>query len=75
MRSTVRALNVANEYLESGVTELMKAVPHAYARGGFHTNTDSERSMTEVPTTSPPSLPLTMAAASELTDVFIRPRW
>ena len=37
MRSTVRALIVANDYLESEVTELMKAVSHAYVRGRFHT--------------------------------------
>jgi hypothetical protein len=36
MRSTIRALIVANEYLESEVGELMKAVSHAYARGRFH---------------------------------------
>ena len=36
MRATVRALIVANEYLESEVGELMKAVSHAYARGRFH---------------------------------------
>ena len=36
MRSTIRALIVANEYLESEVSELMKAVSHAYARGRFH---------------------------------------
>jgi hypothetical protein len=35
MRSTIRAL--ANDYLESEVTELMKAVSHAYVRGRFHT--------------------------------------
>jgi hypothetical protein len=35
MRSTIRALIVANEYLESEVCELMKAVSHAYARGRF----------------------------------------
>jgi hypothetical protein len=35
MRATVRALIVANEYLENEVTELMKAVSHAYARGRF----------------------------------------
>ena len=35
MRSTIRALIVANEYLESEVSELMKAVSHAYARGRF----------------------------------------
>ena len=36
MRSTIRALIVANEYLESEASELMKAVSHAYARGRFH---------------------------------------
>ena len=36
MRATIRALVVANEYLESEVGELMKAVSHAYARGRFH---------------------------------------
>ena len=39
MRSTIRALIVANEFLESEVTELMKAVSHAYVRGRFHTYT------------------------------------
>jgi hypothetical protein len=37
MRSAIRALIVANEYLESEVNELMKAVSHAYVRGRFHT--------------------------------------
>jgi hypothetical protein len=37
MRSTIRALIVANEYLESEVCELMKAVCRAYARGRFQT--------------------------------------
>ena len=37
MRSTVRALIVANEFLENEVGELMKAVSHAYARGRFQT--------------------------------------
>ncbi len=37
MRSTIRALIVANEYLQSEASELMKAVSHAYARGRFHT--------------------------------------
>jgi hypothetical protein len=32
-RETVKALLVANEYLESEIGELMKAVSHAYARG------------------------------------------
>ena len=35
MRSAIRALIVANEYLETEVGELMKAVSHAYARGRF----------------------------------------
>ena len=35
MRATIRALIVANEYLESEAAELMKAVSHAYARGRF----------------------------------------
>jgi len=37
MRSTIRALIVANEYLESEVSELIKAVSHAYVRGRFQT--------------------------------------
>ena len=36
LRSTIRALIVANDYLETEVGELMKAVSHAYARGRFH---------------------------------------
>lgn len=36
VRATIRALIVANEYLETEVGELMKAVSHAYARGRFH---------------------------------------
>jgi hypothetical protein len=36
MRATIRALIVANEYLETEVGELMKAVSHAYARGRFN---------------------------------------
>lgn len=35
MRATIRALLVANDYLESEVGELMKAVSRAYARGRF----------------------------------------
>ena len=35
MRGTIRALIVANEYLESEVGELMKAVSRAYVRGRF----------------------------------------
>ena len=37
MRATIRALIVANDYLESEVGELMKAVSHAYVRGRFQT--------------------------------------
>ena len=37
MRSTIRALIVANQYLEDEAAELMKAVSHAYTRGRFHT--------------------------------------
>jgi hypothetical protein len=37
MRAAIRALIVANEYLENEVGELMKAVSHAYARGRFQT--------------------------------------
>jgi hypothetical protein len=36
LRSTIRALILANQYLESEVSELMKAVSHAYARDRFH---------------------------------------
>jgi len=35
LRATIRALIVANNFLESEVRELMKAVSHAYARGRF----------------------------------------
>jgi FAD/FMN-containing dehydrogenase len=35
MRAAIRALIVANEYLESEAAELMKAVSQAYARGRF----------------------------------------
>ena len=37
MRSTIRALIVANEYLETEVGELMKAVSRAFVRGRFET--------------------------------------
>jgi hypothetical protein len=36
-RDAIRALIVANDFLESEVSELMKAVSHAYARGRFQT--------------------------------------
>ena len=35
MRAAVRALIVANNFLESEMAELKKAVSHAYARGRF----------------------------------------
>jgi hypothetical protein len=35
LRATIRALVVANHFLEQEVNELMKAVSHAYARGRF----------------------------------------
>ena len=34
-RAAVRALILANEFLENEVSELMKAVSHAYVRGRF----------------------------------------
>jgi len=37
LRATIQALIVANDYLEGEVSELMKAVSHAYARGRFRT--------------------------------------
>jgi hypothetical protein len=37
IRATIRTLIVANNYLESEVGELMKAVSHAYVRGRFQT--------------------------------------
>jgi hypothetical protein len=37
LRETIRALIVANNYLESEVAELMKAVSRAYVRGRFQT--------------------------------------
>jgi hypothetical protein len=37
LRSTIRGLIVANNYLETEVSELMKAVSHAYVRGRFQT--------------------------------------
>ena len=37
LKATIRALILANDYLENEVAELMKAVSHAYARGRFHT--------------------------------------
>jgi hypothetical protein len=39
MRAAVRALIAANNYLESEVMELKKAVSHAYTRGRFRTYT------------------------------------
>jgi hypothetical protein len=37
MRDAIRALIVANDFLEAEVGELMKAVSHAYVRGRFQT--------------------------------------
>jgi hypothetical protein len=37
LKATIRALILANNYLENEVAELMKAVSHAYARGRFQT--------------------------------------
>ena len=39
MRATIRALIVANNFLESEIAELKKAVSHAYTRGRFRTYT------------------------------------
>jgi hypothetical protein len=39
VRETVKALILANEFLESEVCELMHAVSHAYVRGRFKTYT------------------------------------
>jgi hypothetical protein len=36
LRATIRALIVANQFLECEVGELMKAVSHAYVRGRFN---------------------------------------
>ena len=38
-RNAVKALIVANEFLEKEVGDLMKAVSHAYVRGKFKTYT------------------------------------
>lgn len=38
-RDAVKALIVANEYLESEVCELMQAVSHAYVRGRYKSYT------------------------------------
>ena len=35
VRAALKAMIVANEFLESEVCELMQAVSHAYARGRF----------------------------------------
>jgi hypothetical protein len=39
LRATIGALIVANNFLETEVEELMKAVSHAYVRGRFQTYT------------------------------------
>jgi stage V sporulation protein SpoVS len=38
-RQAVKALIVANEFLESEVCDLMRAVSHSYTRGRFKTHT------------------------------------
>jgi hypothetical protein len=35
VRAALKAMIVANEFLESEVSELMKAISHAYVRGRF----------------------------------------
>jgi hypothetical protein len=39
VRNALKALIVANEFLETEVCELMQAVSHAYVRGRFKTYT------------------------------------
>jgi len=39
VRDALKALIVANEFLESEICELMQAVSHAYVRGRFKTYT------------------------------------
>ena len=39
MRAAIRALIVANNFFESEISELKKAVSHAYTRGRFRTYT------------------------------------
>ena len=39
MRAAIRALIVANNFLESEISELKKSVSHAYTRGRFRTYT------------------------------------
>ena len=39
MRAAIRALIVANNFLESEISESKKAVSHAYTRGRFRTYT------------------------------------
>ena len=39
LRAALKAMIVANEFLESEVCELMQAVSHAYVRGRFKTYT------------------------------------
>ena len=39
MRAAVRALIVANNFLDSEIAQLIKAVSHAYTRGRFRTYT------------------------------------
>ena len=43
LRATIRALIVANKYLECEVAELLKAVSHAYVRGRFNPSSGGSR--------------------------------
>lgn len=43
MRGAIRALIVANNFLESEISELKKAVSHAYTRGAFGPTRDRRR--------------------------------
>jgi hypothetical protein len=40
VRDALKAMIVANEYLEAEICKLKQAVSHAYVRGRFRTNTD-----------------------------------
>jgi hypothetical protein len=51
-RAAVRALVVANNFLETEVAELKKSVSHAYTRGRFPTYVDKHWSSTKSDETS-----------------------
>ncbi len=48
VRAAVRALIVANEFLETEVSKLMKAASRAYLRGRFQTYSGQARAIAEV---------------------------